>query len=48
MGPISAIALSLALGAGAAAGKAVVNELVKDAYAALKGLIKELLSDGLG
>jgi hypothetical protein len=40
MEPISAIALSLALGAGATAGKAVVNELVKDAYAALKGLIK--------
>jgi hypothetical protein len=30
MEPISAIALSLALGAGATAGKAVVNELVKD------------------
>ena len=40
MEPISAIALSLALGAGAAAGKAVVSELVKDSYAALKGLIK--------
>ena len=41
MEPISAIALSLALGAGAVAGKAVVSELVKDAYAALKGRIKE-------
>ena len=40
MEPISAIALSLALGAGAAAGKAVVSEMVKDAYAALKVLIK--------
>jgi hypothetical protein len=40
MEPISAIALSLALGAGATAGKAVVNEVVKDAYAALKGVIK--------
>ena len=40
MEPISAIALSLALGAGAAAGKAVVNELVKDAYATLKCIIK--------
>jgi hypothetical protein len=41
MEPISAIALSLALGAGAAGGKAVVNELVKDAYAALKDHIKQ-------
>jgi hypothetical protein len=40
MEPISAIGLSLALGAAAAAGKAVVNELVKDAYATLKDLIK--------
>src|SRR3954453_14447517 len=40
MGPISAVALSLALGAGAAAGKAVVTEVVKDAYATLKTLIK--------
>src|SRR5215471_18984575 len=40
MEPISAIALSLALGAGATAGKAVVSELVKDAYASLKDLIK--------
>jgi hypothetical protein len=39
MEPISAIALSLALGAGAVAGKAVVSELVKDAYASLKNLI---------
>ena len=41
MEPISAIALSLALGAGAIAGKAVVSELVKDAYAALKDRIKQ-------
>jgi hypothetical protein len=40
MEPISAIALSFALGAGAVAGKAVVSELVKDAYASLKDLIK--------
>ena len=40
MEPISAIALSLALGAGSIAGKEVVSSLVKDAYAALKVLIK--------
>jgi predicted KAP-like P-loop ATPase len=40
MEPISAIALSLALGAAATAGKAVVSEFVKDAYASLKDLIK--------
>ena len=40
MEPISAIALSLALGAGAVAGKTVVSELVKDAYASLKNLVK--------
>ncbi len=40
MEPISAIALSLALGAGAVAGKEVVSALVKDAYTALKDLIK--------
>jgi hypothetical protein len=40
MEPISAIAMSLALGAGAIAGKEVVSALVKDAYAALKGLLK--------
>jgi hypothetical protein len=40
MEPISAIALSLALGAGAEAGKAVVSEVVKDAYAKLKALVK--------
>jgi hypothetical protein len=40
MEPISAIALSLALGAGAIAGKEAVSALVKDAYAALKDLIK--------
>ena len=40
MEPISAIALSLALGAGAAAGKALVSEVVKDSYAKLKALVK--------
>jgi hypothetical protein len=40
MEPISAIALSLALGAGSIAGKEVVSGIVKDAYAALKALIK--------
>ena len=40
MEPISAVALSLALGAGAIAGKEVVSALVKDAYTALKDLIK--------
>jgi hypothetical protein len=41
MEPISAVALSLALGAGAVAGKEVVSALVKDAYTALKDLIKK-------
>ncbi len=41
MEPISAIALSLALGAGALAGKEVVSAVVKDAYTALKDLIKK-------
>jgi hypothetical protein len=36
MEPISAVALSLALGAGAVAGREVVSGLVKDAYTALK------------
>ena len=40
MEPISAVALSLALGAGATAGKEVIGGLVKDAYTALKDLIK--------
>ena len=40
MEPISAIALSLALGAGTVAGKTVVSEFVKDAYASLKNLVK--------
>jgi hypothetical protein len=40
MEPISAVALSLALGAGAIIGKEVVSALVKDAYTALKDLIK--------
>jgi hypothetical protein len=39
MEPVSAIVLSLALGAGAVAGKEVVSALVKDAYAGLKSLI---------
>ncbi len=40
MEPISAVALSLALGAGSLAGHEVVSALVQDAYAALKNLIK--------
>jgi hypothetical protein len=40
MEPVSAIALSLALGAGAVAGKEVVKGVIKDAYEALKNLIK--------
>jgi hypothetical protein len=40
MEPISAVAMSLALGAGAIAGKEVVSSLVKDAYGKLKDLIK--------
>ena len=40
MEPISAIALSLALGAGATAGQEAVKAVVKDAYEALKELIK--------
>ena len=39
MEPVSAIALSLALGAGAVTGKALVESTVKDAYEKLKGLI---------
>jgi hypothetical protein len=38
---ISAIALNLALGAGAIAGKEVVSGLIKDAYAALKAMVRE-------
>jgi hypothetical protein len=41
MEPIGAIALSLALGAGAVAGKEVVSGLVKDACTALKDLVKK-------
>ena len=41
MEPISAITLSLALGAGTIAGKEVVSAVVKDAYTALRGLIKK-------
>ena len=40
MEPISAIALSLALGAGAKAGEETVKALVRDAYDKLKDLIK--------
>src|SRR3954470_21122225 len=40
MEPISAVALSLALGAGSIAGKEVVSGLVKDAYTALRNLVK--------
>ena len=40
MESISAVAIGLALGAGAIAGKEVVSALVKDAYAQLKGLIR--------
>jgi hypothetical protein len=40
MEPISAIVLSIALGAGSIAGKEVVSAVAKDAYGALKNLIK--------
>src|SRR3954447_13553189 len=40
MEPISAIAISLALGAGATAGKEVVSVLVKDAYGKLRELVR--------
>jgi hypothetical protein len=40
MEPITAIAISLALGASATAGTEVVKAVVKDAYDKLKGLIK--------
>ncbi len=45
MEPISSIALSLALGAGAVACKEVVNGLVKDGYAALKALQGNRISE---
>jgi hypothetical protein len=38
--PVTMIVMSLALGAAAEAGKATVGEAVKDAYAALKRLMK--------
>jgi hypothetical protein len=42
MDPISSsVALSLALGAAAIAGKEIVSSMVKDAYGVLKNLIKE-------
>jgi hypothetical protein len=40
MEPISAVVISLALGAGAIAGKEVVSSVVKDAYGKLKELLK--------
>jgi len=40
MEPLSAVALSLALGAAAVAGKEVVSESVKDSYAVLKEIIR--------
>ncbi len=48
MEPISAIAISLALGAGAIAGKEVVSAFVKDAYTSLKGTPQKSLSQGVG
>jgi hypothetical protein len=44
MEPISAIVLSLALGAAAEAGKATVAEAVKDAYAKVKQLLRDKFS----
>jgi hypothetical protein len=40
MEPISAVVISLALGAGATAGKEVVSSVIKDAYGKLKELVK--------
>jgi hypothetical protein len=40
MEPISAIAMSLALGAGAIAGKEVVSAFVRDAFTSLKELLR--------
>ncbi|MCG2645814.1 MULTISPECIES: hypothetical protein [Bradyrhizobium] len=40
MDSASAIAMALALGAGAVAGKKLVEEVVKDAYQSLKGLVR--------
>jgi hypothetical protein len=40
MEPISAVVISLAVGAGAIAGKEVVSSVVKDAYSKLKELIR--------
>ena len=44
MEPVSAIVLSLALGAKAAAGKAIVGEIIKDAYAKVKGIVASRFS----
>ncbi len=41
MEPVSAVALSLALGAAAVAGKEVAGSVARDAYAALKSLIRK-------
>jgi hypothetical protein len=41
MEPISAVALSIALGAAETGGKKLVSEVVKDAYARLKDLLKK-------
>jgi len=41
MEPISAIALSIALGAAESGGKVLVSAVVKDAYARLKDLLKK-------
>jgi hypothetical protein len=43
MDPASGIAMSLALGAAAVAGKELVNSTVKDAYAGLKSIIAKRL-----
>jgi hypothetical protein len=40
MEPISAVVISLALGASAIAGKEVVSAIIKDAYAFLKDLVR--------
>jgi hypothetical protein len=40
MEPISAVVISLALGAGATAGKEIVSSIVKDAYGKLKELVR--------
>ena len=44
MEPVSAIVLGLALGAKAAAGQAIVSEIIKDGYAKVKGIISSRFS----